>query len=97
MPVSGAKGRTVGYRGPVTAVLGTRDRIVRTSHSRGVTRAFPAAQVVLFDGVGHHLQADRREAVVELIATGRVTAGSRVVARRRRFVAAPLTAQPRFA
>ena len=90
--------RARAYRGPVTAVLGTRDRIVRTSHGRGVTRAFPAAQVVLFDGVGHHLQADRREAVVELIATGRVTAGSRVLAnRRRRFVAAPLTAQPRFA
>jgi pimeloyl-ACP methyl ester carboxylesterase len=59
--------RARAYCGSVTAVFGTRDRIVRTSHTRGIQRAFPAARVQLWDRAGHHLQADRREALVALM------------------------------
>jgi pimeloyl-ACP methyl ester carboxylesterase len=71
-----------GFTGPVTAVLGRRDHVVRPSHSRGLMRAFPGADVLLWDHAGHHLQADRREALLQLIATGRVTEGSSRVHRR---------------
>ena len=84
------------YTGTVTAVLGARDHIVRRSHGRGVSHAFPQAQVLLWDRAGHHLQADRRRALLELITTGRVVEGCAPV-RRRRFAPVHVRPQPRFA
>lgn len=69
------------FTGPVTAVLGRRDRIV---HPKGLMRAFPGAQVLLWDGAGHHVQADRHESLLQLIGTGRAAAGSTRVRRRSR-------------
>lgn len=80
----------VGYRGPVTAVLGTRDRIVRQSHGRGVLRALPQAEVLLWEG-GHSLQAERQDALIALISAGRIPADSLRLTVRRRVYA---TRQP---
>jgi pimeloyl-ACP methyl ester carboxylesterase len=89
-----------GYAGSVTAVLGLRDRVVPASHAAGLSRSYPAAQVLLWESAGHHLQADRREALLELIATGRVAHGSRRARRRLRrhlFPVPPLRTRVRFA
>jgi len=88
------------YKGSVTAVIGTCDRIVRPRHGNGVMSLFPGAEVLLLTGAGHHLQADRQDALLELIATGRVADGCRRARRRirRRFFPVPqLKARVRFA
>jgi pimeloyl-ACP methyl ester carboxylesterase len=62
--------RRLGYRGPVCAVWGDRDRLVPSSHSQGVLTAFPHAHVELWRGMGHHATRERFEDVVALMARG---------------------------
>jgi pimeloyl-ACP methyl ester carboxylesterase len=65
------------FRGPVKALWGSRDRAVSPSHGRHVAEAFPQAEVVVLDGADHHLVSGSREAVVELIRSGRTPRGAR--------------------
>jgi len=91
--------RADGYRGPVTAVWGTDDRVVRPRHSRDVVRAYPQTSVHVWDGMGHHPLRQRPGALLELLETGRTTAVSRRPApapRRARLSLRPAPA-PRFA
>ncbi len=59
--------RQVDDPGPVFAIWGDRDRLVPVSHSRGVTAAFPHAQVRVWRGMGHHPMRERLEDMVELV------------------------------
>lgn len=63
--------RAASYAGPVTALWGTDDHVVPPVHSRGVTATFPHAQVLLWTGMGHHPLAERHDALLDLLATGR--------------------------
>jgi pimeloyl-ACP methyl ester carboxylesterase len=67
--------RRVAYRGPVFAVWGDRDRLVPTSHSKGVRMAFPHAHIQLWPGMGHHPIRERFDDLVALI--GRAVAAGR--------------------
>jgi pimeloyl-ACP methyl ester carboxylesterase len=60
--------RRVRYDGPVTAMWGTRDRIVSPKHSRGVMTAFPQARIVEWQGIGHHPQCERPGELLALAA-----------------------------
>ncbi len=51
--------RQVGYHGPVLAVWGDGDRLVPHSHIEGMKSAFPEAQVVVWEHMGHHPQRER--------------------------------------
>jgi len=62
------------YRGPVYGVWGDRDRLVPTSHHRGVRRAFPQAQIEFWPGMGHHATCERFDELLELVK--RVVASS---------------------
>ena len=55
------------YRGPVIALWGGRDHLVPPSHRHGVAEAFPQAQLVVWESMGHHPQRERtREAALLL-------------------------------
>ena len=58
--------RGIAYDGPVFAIWGGQDRLVPVSHSRGVLRALPQAEVDVWKGMGHHPIRERLE---DLIAT----------------------------
>lgn len=51
--------RLVGYHGPVLALWGDGDRLVPHSHIEGVRSAFPEAEVVVWEHMGHHPQRER--------------------------------------
>ena len=51
------------FDGPVTALWGARDALVPVAHAAGVVRAFPQARVEVWDGMGHHPQRERPEAL----------------------------------
>ncbi len=57
--------RRVAYAGPVRALWGGRDRLVPVAHISGLRRAFPQADVTVWEAMGHHPQ---RERPVELSA-----------------------------
>jgi pimeloyl-ACP methyl ester carboxylesterase len=59
------------YAGPVTALWGSRDRVVSPAHAMSVSASFPQAAIHVLDGGDHHLVSGSREAVVELLRTGR--------------------------
>ena len=59
--------RRVAYRGPVTVVWGSRDRVVPASHLGGVTTAFPHVRPLIWDGMGHHPQRERRPELLSLV------------------------------
>jgi pimeloyl-ACP methyl ester carboxylesterase len=59
--------RRMQFSGPVTAVWGTRDRVVSPEHSRGVETAFPQARIVKLSGMGHHPQHERLDEIMELV------------------------------
>jgi pyruvate dehydrogenase E2 component (dihydrolipoamide acetyltransferase) len=92
------------YAGPVAAVWGTDDRVVRPKHGRDVEAAFPQAEILLWDGMGHHPQTERSAWLVDLVH-GKVhgtSARRRARAHRRRIRERlwPLpaaTTTPRFA
>ena len=91
-----AAGRTraaATYAAPVTAVWGTDDHVVRPHHSRHLSNAFPQADVLFVDGMGHHPVQERREDVLALLRTGRAAgARKRVPRRARRRILWPLPA-----
>ncbi len=85
------------YNGPVTALWGSRDRVVRPSHWRRLASCMPQARVVVLEGADHHLVRGCREAIVEAVRTGRTP---RLVRRARRAFRLPklrLAPAPRFA
>jgi pimeloyl-ACP methyl ester carboxylesterase len=51
--------RRVGYHGPVLALWGSRDVVVPAGHAEGVSKAFPQAEITVWDGMGHHPQHER--------------------------------------
>ena len=51
--------RTIDYSGPVIALFGERDRLVPVRHAERIRRAFPHADVMVWDGMGHHPQRER--------------------------------------
>lgn len=60
--------RRLAYDGPVTALWGTNDRVVPPSHCRGVCTAFPQAETVTWDKMGHHPQRERFEHLLAFVA-----------------------------
>ena len=72
--------RCVAYDGPVRALWGERDRLVPVAHIGGLRRAFPQADVTVWEAMGHHPQ---RERPVELSAY--VEQGALAARRRRRW------------
>jgi pimeloyl-ACP methyl ester carboxylesterase len=60
--------RRVGYAGPVTAVWGDCDRLVRMCHQEGVRAAFPQARIEVWHGMGHHPMRERLGELVSMIA-----------------------------
>lgn len=59
--------RRLGYRGPVRAMWGERDLLVPPGHATGVTVALPQAQVDVWEGCGHHPQAECPQRLAEFI------------------------------
>lgn len=57
------------FEGPVTALWGARDALVPVAHAEGVLRAFPHARVEVWDGMGHHPQRERPEALDRFLTT----------------------------
>lgn len=55
------------YDGPVEAVWGDRDRLVPSSHRRGVVAAYPQAQIQVLHGMGHHAIRERTDDVIEVV------------------------------
>ena len=51
--------REIDFDGPVTALWGTRDRLVPVRHAQRVLRPFPHADVQVWEGMGHHPQHER--------------------------------------
>lgn len=98
---------TCSYRGPVTALWGERDRVVRPSHARRLLSVLPQARVAILDGADHHLVSGSRDAIVELVRSGRTPRRTRRERTRRArrvlrpsFPAFPrlrLGSEPRFA
>lgn len=60
-------GRRAGYRGPVVAVWGDRDRLVPVSHRHGVRTAYPQARIEIWRGMGHHPLAERFDELTAVI------------------------------
>ena len=84
---AGRSPHAAGYHGPVAAVWGTDDRVVRPRHGRDVQAAFPQAEVLFWDGMGHHPLRERRDAVLELVRSGRTPrTGNRSAPRRRGLI-----------
>jgi pimeloyl-ACP methyl ester carboxylesterase len=80
----------------VTALWGSRDRVVSPAHARHVTAAFPQAAVAVLDGADHHLVSRNRDAVADLVRSGRTPRRARRARPRRslrpsfpRFAPAP--------
>jgi pimeloyl-ACP methyl ester carboxylesterase len=83
------------YTGPVTALWGSRDRVVRPAHARRLLDSMPQARVVVIDGADHHLVREQRAAVAETVRTGRTP---RLARRARRLLPKlRLAPAPRFA
>jgi pimeloyl-ACP methyl ester carboxylesterase len=59
--------RRVRYHGPVRALWGERDRLVPSQHAAGLRRAFPNADVSVWDGMGHHPQHERPECLAAFV------------------------------
>ncbi len=72
--------RRVAYDGPVQALWGERDHLVPVAHISGLRRAFPNADVTVWEAMGHHPQ---RERPVELSAY--VELGALAARRQRRW------------
>jgi pimeloyl-ACP methyl ester carboxylesterase len=61
--------RRVRYDGPVHALWGQHDRLVPVAHADGVRRAFPQAEVAVWQGMGHHPQHERPERLATFVAS----------------------------
>lgn len=59
--------RTSSFTGPVTVLWGTEDRVVHPRHARHVEAVFAGAEIVVWDGMGHHPQRERSVALAELV------------------------------
>lgn len=46
---------------------GNRDRVIPASHLGGVTTAFPQVRPLIWDGMGHHPQRERRPELLSLV------------------------------
>jgi pyruvate dehydrogenase E2 component (dihydrolipoamide acetyltransferase) len=62
--------REVAYSGPVLALWGSNDLIVSPSHADGVATAFPQAEIMVWDGMGHHPQRERSEDLARFVEHG---------------------------
>jgi pimeloyl-ACP methyl ester carboxylesterase len=62
--------RRVGYHGPVLALWGSRDVVVPSSHAEGVSKAFPQAEITVWDGMGHHPQRERAADLLRFVEYG---------------------------
>ena len=47
----------------VVVMAGTKDRLTPPAHARRIAELLPGSQVVVYQGAGHHLPYERREAV----------------------------------
>lgn len=73
------------YDGPVVALWGARDALVPIGHAAGVRRAFPHAELHVWEGMGHHPLRERQTETVALIE--RAAAAARRERRTRRRTA----------
>ena len=80
--------RRVDYDGRVTALWGSRDRLVPCTHRCGVPTAFPHADVLLWRGMGHHPLRERPGDLLQLV--GEVCTPLAIGARRRVARARPV-------
>jgi pimeloyl-ACP methyl ester carboxylesterase len=59
-------------------LAGTRDRLTSPKHAQRIAERLPGSQVVVYQGAGHHLPYERREAVaahlLDLTAKARMSA-----------------------
>jgi pimeloyl-ACP methyl ester carboxylesterase len=62
--------RQVDYHGPVLALWGSNDLVVSPSHAKGVATAFPHAQIMVWEGMGHHPQRERAEDLSRFVEHG---------------------------
>ena len=59
--------RRINYDGPVVAVWGRDDRLVPCAHAPALLRALPQADVLIWDGMGHHPQRERSAQLLEAV------------------------------
>jgi pimeloyl-ACP methyl ester carboxylesterase len=59
--------RRLVFDGPVSALWGTNDGLVPTSHAEGVRAALPHAELEFWPGMGHHPQRERPAELAEFI------------------------------
>ena len=98
---AGRRRATTTFTAPVTAMWGTDDRVVRPRHGRDLATAFPQADVVLVDGMGHHPLQERPDEMLQLLRTGKTPRSAKKAppwALRRRILRPllPVRLTPRF-
>jgi pimeloyl-ACP methyl ester carboxylesterase len=59
--------RQVAYDGPVSVIWGDRDRLVPPGHRHGVLKAFPQAEIELWEEMAHHPARERFDDLVAAI------------------------------
>ena len=65
---AGRSRRLSSFAGPVTTLWGTEDKVVRPAHAAAVSAVFAGAQIVVWDGMGHHPQSERPDQLAELVS-----------------------------
>jgi pimeloyl-ACP methyl ester carboxylesterase len=59
------------FDGPTYALWGDRDRLVPSTHARGLRTALPQARIEISAGMGHHPTRERFDEVVALVGRAR--------------------------
>jgi pimeloyl-ACP methyl ester carboxylesterase len=62
--------REVAYGGPVLALWGSNDLVVSPSHADGLATALPQAEIMIWDGMGHHPQRERPADLARFVEHG---------------------------
>ena len=80
-------GGAIDFDGPVAALWGEHDALVPIAHLRNVQRAFPAAHVEVWEGMGHHPQREAPDRLAEFIESHASACDSAVAKASRRRAA----------
>jgi pyruvate dehydrogenase E2 component (dihydrolipoamide acetyltransferase) len=90
----------ISYGGPVTAIWGEKDALVPVEHAAAVRDVLPQTTVEVWDGVGHHPQAeapDRLAVAIEKVCSECDSLRRRPRAEVRRALQRTVEARPRLA
>lgn len=64
------------YKGPVSVLWGSQDRLVPASHKSGVREAYPHSHIETWDGMGHHPQIQEAKRLGHFLSQSAQSASS---------------------